>query len=51
MPYMERSPWAAASGRRPLFRSTYFPPSDKLLKGSGLDLLADEIESIVYSKP
>lgn len=51
MPDMERYNREAASGSRPLFRSTYFPPSDKLLKGSGLDLLADEIESIVYSKP
>jgi len=48
-PAGETGPGPAA--RRPLFRSTYFPPSDKLLKGSGLDLLADEIESIVYSKP
>lgn len=51
MPDMERYNREAASGSRPLFRSTYFSPSDKLLKGSGLDLLADEIESIVYSKP
>lgn len=51
MPDMERYNREAASGSRPLFRSTYFPPSDKLLKGSNLNRLADEIESIVYSKP
>lgn len=50
MPDMERYNKEAASGNRLLFRSTYFPPSEKLLKGSNLDRLADEIESIVYSE-
>lgn len=33
---------------RPLFRSTFFPPSGKLLKGSALDTLAGEIEGIIH---
>lgn len=33
--------------RRPLFRSTIFPADKSLVKGSNLDLLVDEIESIL----
>lgn len=50
MPDMERYNKEATSGNRLLFRSTYFPPSEKLLKGSNLDRLADEIESIIHSE-
>ena len=35
-------------GNRYFFRSTLFPPSEPLLKGSGLDLLCKEVESIIY---
>ena len=28
----------------------FFPPSEKLLKGSNLDMLAGEIESVIYPK-
>ena len=31
----------------PLFRSTLFPPSSSAMKGSSLDLLAAEIETIL----
>ena len=47
MPDMERYNKEAASGNRLLFRSTLFPPSDALLKGSNLDTLVAEIESII----
>ena len=50
VPDMERYNKEAVSGNRLLFRSTYFPPSEKLLKGSSLDRLADEIESIIHSE-
>lgn len=50
MPDMERYNKEATSGNRLLFRSTYFPPSEKLLKGSNLDKLVDEIESIIHSE-
>ena len=29
---------------------TYFPPSEKLLKGSNMDVLAGEIERIIHLK-
>lgn len=48
MPDMERYNKEAASGNRILFRSTFFPPSEKLLKGSNLDTLVAEIESIIH---
>lgn len=50
VPDMERYNKEAVSSNRLLFRSTYFPPSEKLLKGSSLDRLADEIESIIHSE-
>lgn len=50
MPDMERYNKEASSGGRLLFRSTFFPPSEKLLKGSNLDMLAGEIESVIYPK-
>lgn len=49
MPDMERYNRESSSGNRLLFRSTYFPPSGKLLKGSNLDVLVGEIERIIYS--
>lgn len=48
MPDMERYNKEASAGGRLLFRSTFFPPSEKLLKGSNLDMLAGEIESVIY---
>ena len=50
MPDMERYNKEASAGGRLLFRSTFFPPSEKLLKGSNLDMLAGEIESVIYPK-
>lgn len=47
MPDMERYNKEATTGNRLLFRSTLFPPSDALLKGSNLDTLVAEIESII----
>lgn len=37
------------AGSRHFFRSTLFPPSETLLKNSGLDALCKEVESIIYS--
>ena len=37
------------AGGRHFFRSTLFPPSETLLKNSGLDALCKEVESIIYS--
>ena len=34
----------------PLFRSTLFPPSSSALKGSNLDLLVSEMETILKLK-
>lgn len=48
MPDMERYNKEASADGRLLFRSTFFPPSEKLLKGSNLDMLAGEIESVIY---
>lgn len=48
MPDMERYNKEAASGSRRFFRSTFFPPSDVLLKGSNLDALVTEIETIIH---
>ena len=39
-----------SSGGQTFFRSTYFPPSEKLLKGSNMDVLAGEIERIIHLK-
>ena len=50
VPDMERYNKETSSGGQTFFRSTYFPPSEKLLKGSSLDRLADEIESIIHSE-
>ena len=36
------------AGSRHFFRSTLFPPSETLLKNSGLDALCKEVESIIY---
>jgi hypothetical protein len=35
------------AGHKPIFRSTLFPANKNLLKGSNLDLLADEICQII----
>jgi len=48
MPDMERYNKEAASGSRLLFRSTFFPPSEALLKGSNMDELVTEIENIIH---
>lgn len=48
MPDMERYNKEAVSGSRLLFRSTFFPPSETLLKGSNLDTLVAEIETIIH---
>ena len=48
MPDMERYNKEATTGSRFLFRSTFFPPSETLLKGSNLDILVTEIESIIH---
>lgn len=48
MPDMERYNKEATTGSRFLFRSTFFPPSETLLKGSNLDMLVTEIESIIH---
>lgn len=50
MPDMERYNKETSSGGQTFFRSTYFPPSEKLLKGSNMDVLAGEIERIIYLK-
>ena len=50
MPDMERYNKETSSGRQTFFRSTYFPPSEKLLKGSNMDVLAEEIERIIHLK-
>ena len=49
MPDMERYNKETSSGGQTFFRSTYFPPSEKLLKGSNMDVLAGEIERIIPS--
>ena len=38
---------AMEDGNKALFRSTLFPPDRVLIKGSNLDLLADEILTII----
>ena len=48
IPDMERYGRETSPEERILFRSTLFPPSGKLLKGSGLDTLAGEIECIIH---
>ena len=48
MPDMERYNKETTSNSRQLFRSTFFPPSETLLKGSNLDALVAEIESIIH---
>ena len=48
IPDMERYGRETSPEERNLFRSTLFPPSGKLLKGSGLDTLAGEIECIIH---
>lgn len=50
MPDMERYNKEASSDNHLLFRSTFFPPSEKLLKGSNLDMLVAEIENIIHLK-
>lgn len=50
MPDMERYNKETSSGGQTFFRSTYFPPSEKLLKGSNMDVLAGEIERIIHLK-
>lgn len=50
MPDMERYNKETSSGGQTFFRSTYFPPSEKLLKGSNMDVLAEEIERIIHLK-
>ena len=50
MPDMERYNKETSSGGQTFFRSTYFPPSEKLLKGSNMDVLAGEIERITHLK-
>lgn len=50
MPDMERYNKEASPGSRLFFRSTFFPPSEKLLKDSNLDTLATEIEKVIYSQ-
>ena len=50
MPDMERYNKETSSGGQTFFRSTYFPPSEKLLKGSNMDVLAGEIERIIHPK-
>lgn len=48
IPDMERYGRETSPEERILFRSTLFPPSGKLLKGSALDTLAGEIEGIIH---
>ena len=48
IPDMERYGRETSPEERNLFRSTLFPPSGKLLKGSALDTLAGEIEGIIH---
>lgn len=36
---------------KPVFRSTIFPPDKRLMRGTNLDLIADEIEQITKLKP
>jgi len=47
IPYTKRFRRELTAGHKPLFRSTLFPANKNLLKGSNLDLLAEEICQII----